>query len=696
MKKNILLLFVFFVWFSIPLISQNVEFEKANFPNDKSGLKEAKKNIDEADSYFDKSQKEGYSLYGFALPLYIKANDFNPKNGLLNYKIGVCYLHSAWKQKALPFLENAYKLNPTCGDNLRYNMGRALQFNMDWDKAIQRYQEYKAQIKPDDKDAKAILADVDKKINECRTGIELVKNPVLVFIDNVGSEINSAFPDYAPVISADESVMMFTSRRDNTSGGGIDPNDQMYYEDIYLSTGEDGKWYPSKNMGKPVNTDNRHDATVALSADGQKLFIYLDDMTRGSGNIYECDLKGSSWSKPDKLNDNVNTKFHESSATLTADGNTLYFVSNKEGGFGGHDIYKSVWDPKKQRWMEAENLGPTVNSPYEEYSVFIHPDGKTLYFSSEGHKTMGGFDVFKTVWDEKKKKWSIPENLGYPINTADDDVDFVLSASGKHAYFASYKNDGFGEKDIYMVTFITPKNPVLSTEDNLLASLTEPVRETVIAKEVALPTVQVSILKGTIFDAVTKQMLEADIELVDNQLNQTIATFKSNSATGKFLVSLPAGKNYGIAVKKEGYLFHSENFDIPSGSGYQEYVKDIGLQNVAVGQKIVLRNIFFDFDKATLRPESTAELERLIKLMSDVPSLKIEIGGHTDSKGADEYNMKLSASRAQSVVDYLASHGVDKSRLTSKGYGETKPIATNDSDEGRQLNRRTEFEIKSK
>ena len=675
------------------LFTQNVEFEKANFPNDKSGLKEAKRNIDEGDGYFDKSQKEGYRLYGFALPLYLKANSFNPNNGLLNYKIGVCYLNSAWKQKAQDYLEKAYKLNLTAGENLRYYLGQALQMNMDWDKAIQRYQEYKAQIKPDDKES---MARVDKKITECRNGIELVKNPVLVFIDNVGQEINSSFPDYAPVISADESVMMFTSRRDNTSGGGIDVNDQMYYEDIYISYGENGKWSPAKNMGKPVNTENRHDATVALSADGQKLFIYLDDQTRGSGNIYECDLKGTTWSKPDKLNDNVNTKYHESSATISADGTTLYFVTNKEGGFGGHDIYKSIWDPKKQRWQEAENLGPTINTPYEEYSVFLHPDGKTLYFSSCGHNTMGGFDVFKTVWDEKKKKWSIPENVGYPINTADDDVDFVLSANGKHAYYASYKADGYGEKDIYMITFITPKNPVLSTEDNLLASLTDPVKETVIGKAVAIPITAVSILKGTIFDAVTKQPLEASIELVDNGLNLVIATFKSNSATGKFLVSLPAGKNYGIAVKKEGYLFHSENFDIPASAGSQEYVKDIGLNNIAVGQKIVLRNIFFDFDKATLRPESTAELERLIKLMTDVPTLKIEIGGHTDSKGADEYNMKLSANRAQSVVDYLSSHGIDKGRLTAKGYGETKPMATNETDEGRQLNRRTEFEIKSK
>jgi len=676
---------------SFHLYAQNVEFEKANFPDKKSELKEAKRNIDEGDANFDKSVKEGYNLYGFALPLYLKANSFNPNNGLLNYKIGVCYLNSAWKQKAQEYLEKAYKLNSTAGENLRYYLGQALQMNMDWDKAIQRYQEYKAQIKPDDKKS---MADVEKKITECRNGIELVKNPVLVFIDNVGGEINSTFPDYAPVISADESVMMFTSRRDNTSGGGISPSDNMYWEDIYISTQENGKWSPAKNMGKPVNTDNRHDATVALSPDGQKLLIYLDD--KGDGNIYECDLKGTAWTKPYKLNSTINSKDHESSATISSDGKTLYFVSNREGGFGGHDIYKSIWDEKKQRWGDAENLGPIVNTPYEEYSVFLHPDGKTLYFSSCGHNTMGGFDVFKTVWDEKKKKWSTPENLGYPINTADDDIDFVLSANGKHAYFASYKIDGYGEKDIYMITFITPKNPVLNTEDNLLASLTEPVKETVIAKEVAVPTAAVSILKGTIFDAVTKQPLEADIEMVDNGLNLVIATFKSNSATGKFLVSLPAGKNYGIAVKKEGYLFHSENFDIPPAAGSKEYVKDIGLNNIAVGQKIVLRNIFFDFDKATLRSESTNELERLTKLLTDVPSMKIEIGGHTDSKGADEYNMKLSQNRAQSVVDYLASHGIDKGRLTAKGYGKTKPMASNDTDEGRQLNRRTEFEIKSK
>jgi len=678
---------------STTLLSQNIEFEKANFPNDKNGLKEAKRNLEDGDAYFNKSQKDGYRLYSDALEFYLKANNFNPENALLNYRIGVCYLNSAWKQKSLFHLEKAYKINSNIDEDIHYNLGCAYHINMEWEKAIKEYQLYRPTIKPDSRQS---VKDIDRKISECKNGIELVKNPVLVFIDNAGPEINSTFPDYGPVISADESIMMYTSRRSTTSGGGIDPNDQQYYEDIYISTNETGKWTTGTNMGKPVNTDNRHDATVALSADGQKLFIYLDDMVRGSGNIYECDQKGTSWAKPDRLNDNVNTKFHESSASITADGNLIYFVSDKEGGFGQHDIYKSIWDPKKQKWGEPENLGPTINTPYGEHGVYIHPDGKTLFFSSEGQKTMGGYDIFKTVWDDKRKKWSTPENLGYPINSADDDIDFVLSASGKHAYYSAFKAGGYGEKDIYKITFITPKNPVLNTEDNLLASVTEPISQAVIAKEISIPVVSVSILKGTILDGVTRQPLEADIELVDNVLNQVIASFKSNSATGKFLVSLPAGKNYGIAVKKEGYLFHSENFDIPAAAGYQEYIKDVELKNIAVGTKIVLRNIFFDFDKATLRPESTYELERLIQLLKDVPTMKIEIGGHTDSKGSDEYNLKLSGSRAESVVTYLSTHGIDKARLTSKGYGETKPMATNETDDGRQLNRRTEFEIKSK
>lgn len=314
---------------------------------------------------------------------------------------------------------------------------------------------------------------------------------------------------------------------------------------------------------------------------------------------------------------------------------------------------------------------------------------------------MGGYDIFKSVYDEATKTWGKPVNLGYPVNTPDDDVFFVLSASGKRGYYTSADSQSLGLRDLYVITFLGPEKPmILNNEDNLIASAAKPVQETVIAPTVEIKEAQLTLLKGVISDALTKEKLSADIEIVDNVANKVIATFKSNSSTGKYLVSLPAGKNYGIAVKKDGYLFHSENFDIPATAAFQEVEKDIELKKLAVGGKIVLRNIFFDLDKATLRSESTAELERLTQLMNDVPTLKIELGGHTDSRGSDSYNQQLSEKRAKAVVDYLTTKGISVDRMKWAGYGETQLVngcsnGVNCADEQHQENRRTEFKVLS-
>jgi outer membrane protein OmpA-like peptidoglycan-associated protein len=669
--------------------AQNVEFTKDNFKDNKDGYKEAKKNLETGDDLF----AQGSVFYRQALDPYLLANKFNPNNALLNYKIGKCYLYSSTKLKAIPFLEKAIQLDANVDPQIHYVMGKAYHLDMQWDKAILEFKKFQSTItKPSE--FVEIIEDVNKHIEECNTGKDLVKNPIRVFIDNVGPEINTSYPEYGPIISADESVIMFTSRRAGTTGGGMDEYLNEPFEDIYVSFNKGGgKWSPAQNIGKPINTEG-HDATMGLAPDGQKLLIYIDE--KGNGNIFECDLKGSLWSKPERMNKNVNTDYHESSASLASDGKRLFFVSNRPDGMGDRDIYMSTMD-EKGKWGKAVNLGPTINTKYGEEGVYIHPDGRTMYFSSQAHKTMGGYDIFKSVYDDVTKTWSTPENLGYPVNTPDDDVFFVVSASGKHGYYASINGNGYGEKDIYMVTFLGAEKPmVMNNEDNLLASQTAPVKETVIAPVMQIKEAQLTILKGVITDAMTKKPLEATIELVDNTKNMVVATFTSNSATGKYLVSLPAGRNYGIAVKKEGYLFHSENFDIPATAAFQEVTKDVELKNVAVGSKIILKNIFFDFDKATLRPESTNELERLTKLLQDVPTLKIEIGGHTDSKGADDYNKKLSDNRAKAVVTYLIGKGIAADRLTSAGYGEEQPIATNDTDEGRQMNRRTEFKILSK
>jgi outer membrane protein OmpA-like peptidoglycan-associated protein len=664
------------------VLAQDVEFSKDRFGNDKEGLKAALKEIKLGDELYDLDP----ARYEQALPHYLAAQKFNPNNAQLNYKIGDSYLHSGFKPRALEYLQKAYELNPDVDPRIHYALGRGLHLNGKWDEAIAEYK--RATPASGTKNTAAFTQDIQKKIRECENGRKLAARPTRVFIDNAGPGVNSPYPEYGPVITADEAVILFTSRRPGGTGDLKDPETGGFMEDIYTSTRTTkGSWVDARNLGEGVNTEG-HDATVGLSPDGQRLLVYMED---NGGDLHEANLRGAEWRKPQKLGSRINSKYHESSAAYTPDGRSLYFVTDKEGGLGQRDIYKVEMEGRGP----AQNLGSVINTPYGEEGVFLHPDGKTMYFSSEGHNSMGGYDIFKSVFENGK--WSSPENLGWPINTPDDDVFFVISASGRHGYYSSFREDGLGSKDIYQITFLGPeKPPVLSQEDQLLASRVQPVKETLLAPPVAIVAAQVTILKGIVTDEASKQPIEATIDVVDNSLNQTIASFQSNGQSGRYLVSLPSGVNYGIVVRKDGYLFHSENFDLPAGAAYSEVVKDIALKKLDVGVKVVLNNIFFDFDKATLRKESTNELERLQKLLTETPTLRLEISGHTDNVGKAEYNKDLSQRRAKAVVDYLVAKGIDKARLTFAGYGDTQPVASNASKAGRQLNRRTEFKVTGK
>jgi len=675
--KKITFLIIMTLITTIGYSQVDTPFDK-NHITDKKQLKEANKKIKEGDKLF----AMGKGRYIDALTYYLEANKINPNNADLNYKIGICYLFTTDKQLGLEHLEKAKQLNPQVNYELSYYLGRAYHLNHQFDKAIEYYNEFKRRLSP--KEFAVRGKELDKYIEECENGKELIKKKSKVFIDNLGSNINTIYPDYTPVISADEEILFFTSRRPSTTGGKRDPVDNKYYEDIFMATKSDGNWKLSQ-PGKPLNS-KFHDASIGLSPDGQTLYIYKGD---NGGDIYECVLKGDKWVKPSPLPKVINTKAHESSASLGPDGRTLYFISDRPDGVGGRDIWVA-YKNSKGKWSEVKNIRE-LNTPYDEEAVFIHPDGRTLYFSSQGHNSMGGYDIFKSTY--KDGYWSKPENLGVPINTADDDLYFVLSSSGQRAYFSSSRKGTIGDQDIFMITFIIDKPMNPSTEDNLIAYKTKPVQEIKIESAIAIETPSLTLLKGFIYDEETKKPLEAQIVLTDNEKNEELAVFSSNAQTGKYLVSLPSGKNYGIAVKKEGYLFHSENFIIPENALYQEIQKDIYLKPIKIGQSIVLRNIFFDFDKATIRPESKTELENLIKLMNDNPNIKIEISGHTDNIGSASYNQKLSESRAKAVVDYLIEHGIERSRLSYMGYGFEKPIASNDTEEGRQLNRRVEFKI---
>ena len=681
-----LLLSLLLVFPALFATAQSIEFTKDNFGDNKEGMRAAIREVKDGDDAYLADPPR----YAQALAHFLTAQQFNPNNAALNVKIGDCYLNSATKTAALPYLQKAAALDATADPRTHYLLARALHLSAKWREAIAEYQRATpGPTGPKGGEMHILTAnDLQRRVQECRNGQQLMGRPARVFIDNAGPELNSPSSDYGPVVSADESTILITSRRAGSTGGKKDPEGNGFFEDIYQSTWKGKAWSRAVNLGEPVNTDD-HNATVGLAPDGQRMLVYAG--TNG-GDLLEAHLSGSAWGRPKQLGGRINTRYHETSASYSPDGRFLYFVSDRtEGGLGGPDIYKVELESK----TPPVNLGSVINTSYGEEGVFMQPDGKTMFFSSEGHNTMGGYDIFKSVYENGK--WSEPENLGWPINTPDDDVFFVTSASGRHGYYSSDRPGGLGAKDIYRITFLGPeKPPVLSEEDQLLASRLAPVKQAVLAPAVAVATAQVTILKGTVTDDATKQPLEAPIDLIDNASGQTIATFRSNATSGKYLVSLPSGTNYGIVVRQEGYLFHSENFDLPSGAAYAEVVKDIPLKRLEVGTTIVLRNIFFDTGKATLRPESTAELERLQKLLTETPALKLEMAGHTDDVGEAAMNQDLSQRRAQAVVAYLTQHGTGAARLTAAGYGEAKPVAPNATKAGRQLNRRTEFKVTAK
>jgi outer membrane protein OmpA-like peptidoglycan-associated protein/tetratricopeptide (TPR) repeat protein len=590
-----------------------------------------------------------------ALPLYLHLDSISSNNIQTKARIGICYLHSEFRFKALPYLELA-KNKGYNKDHFNFYLGRAYHLNHRFDEAILAYESSIKSFNPNKEQELKKINAAKRAVEMCKCGIELMKNPIDVKIENIGNKVNSPYPDYAPVISADETVLIFTSRRPNTTGGKKDPTNQ-YYEDIYISAKDsNAQWSSPVNIGNNINTAG-HDASLGLSPDGQELFVYRNE------DIYFSKLEGNKWAVPQKMPATINNpKSWESSVSITSDENILFFSSDKPGGFGGLDIYVTKKLPNKQ-WGPAKNLGPLINTPYDDDAPFIHPDNKTLYFSSKGHNTMGGFDIFTIQYNSKTDSLSGLNNAGYPINTADDDIFFVWSADGTRAYFSSLRSgENFGEKDIYVLH--RPKTKI-----------------------------SLIVLKGRVFSKDNGIPLGAALTVTDNELNKVLGVYYANSYTGKYTILIPPGKNYGISVEADKHLNHSENVDIPYKEEYFEIIKDIVLEPLKTGSLTVLNNVFFDFNKADLKNESFGELERIVNLLKENSSLMIEIAGHTDNVGNDFDNQGLSEKRVLAVINYLSSKGIDFKRLCGKGYGEKFPVESNDTENGRQKNRRTEMII---
>jgi len=686
MKK---ILFAIVLVISATSFAQNIEFKSASFKDDKEGLKKAQEAIEKGDELYKLGNEALFMVqdYGInfkkALQQYEIAQKFNPSNAELNFKIGVCYANSTDPFKSIAYFKKAKQLDPACDPFLNYYLGYALQLEGKYDEAMKSYQLFEADYKKADNFGKFVT----QHKRECTAAKAAEAKPVRAWIDNL-AELNSSEDDIAPCISTDGAELIMTSNRSN----GHTANEVGEFDkDIYSSTLVDGVWSKPKQLSGGINTPS-DDVSNCLSYDGNKLLLHRG--VSGQTDIFESKLVGNTWSDPKSLTFHISSdKAGETYASYNDDGYKIYFSRDSDTRSSGTEVFFSAMANKMKQDYQGSTAVSIVNSRFNDGPIYLHIDGETMYIASQGHESIGGYDIF--VSKKSSGQWTAPVNMGYPINTPYDDFFFASTANGKFAYISSNRAGGQGGFDLYRVTFFGPeKMPVVETEDFLLASVAQPVKDHAIESTVDVKKKSLTVFKGITIDAISRKPVEAQIEIIDNATGQVIETFTTNSATGKFIITLNSGKNYGIAVKATGYLFHSENFDIPAGSGDNLVNTVIELKNIAIGSKIALRNIFFDYSKSTLRPESNSELERLVKLMKDVPNLKIEISGHTDNTGSATVNETLSQQRAEAVVTYLTNKGISASRMTAKGYGASKPVATNGTEDGRQQNRRTEFEIK--
>jgi outer membrane protein OmpA-like peptidoglycan-associated protein len=470
---------------------------------------------------------------------------------------------------------------------------------------------------------------------------------------NLGDSVNSEVSEYYPTVMIDGSKLVFTRRVNN------------YNEDFYESDWVGDHWTKAKALPGNINTD-LNEGAQNISQDGQWLIFTGCNFPDGFGScdLYISYLTPEGWSAAENLGETINTEFWESAPSLSPDKRDLYFSSRRPGGYGGTDIYVSHRN-LSGRWSVPENMGPEINTIGDESAPFIHADNQTLYFTSNGHPGYGGDDLFLSR-KGPGGKWSKPENLGYPINTIENEGSLVIAANGKTAYYASDRADSHGGLDIYTFELRSDIRPARTLW-----------------------------IKGKVFDIKTQKGLPSSVELTDLSTKELLSSVQTDE-TGNYLITLPVGKDYAFNVNRRGYLFFSENFSISQKQPDSTYNIDIPLQPIEANATIVLKNIFFDVSRYDLQPESQVELDKLVELMKENPTLEIQINGHTDNVGKPADNLTLSENRAKAVVTYLRGKGIDIKRLSFKGWGDSQPVADNHAEAGRALNRRTELKVISK
>lgn len=585
-------------------------------------------------------------------------------------------------------LETALKADPTfadayilMGDNLLEigkqeeavsNYRKAIQFNPEYPEVVwnilantlfflERYEEacpcYDSVltftgIRPD------LRETIEDKLTLCHFRKNLIDHPVEFDPVSLGPGVNSEDDEYINAISADGTTLYFT-RREATN----DADSKEYTENFYYSVNVNGKWDTASLLGYPEGAENDAGA-LCISPDGN-LLVFTSCFRKdgnGSCDLYYSERIGDKWTAARNLGDHINSDLWDAQPSISPDGNTIYFASNRKGGYGSSDI----WATRRTSaggWGKPYNLGPVINTVEAEMAPYIHFDGKTLYYSSKGHSGLGGADLFRSEFSEGR--WSDPQNLGHPINTSADELVIIVNPDGATGFISSNNIQGEGGYDIYSFHLYKEIRPV-----------------------------PVTYLKGVVYDEESKMPLRASIELFDIEKDSVLVKAVSGEDNGEFLVCLPFGRKYGLNVASPGYLFYSDHFPLTElKSKADPIVKDIPLSKIKAGNVMVLYNIFFETDQYQLQPASYAELEKLTSFLVNNPGISVEISGHTDNSGTEAYNLDLSSNRAKSVATYLMEKGLDPKRLTSAGYGESRPVATNETEEGKAKNRRTEIRI---